>query len=180
MNDEKAVTKAGPAAEADESNTNPYFADALERRNRLRAILDGFPKADLTAPPLTPAERRMASMTTVEGLEQAALFAEEEPNVGGELADVKKLRDIINFLLAYEGVREQAVFVFGDLDQTVVRAKLDGAKYARGLYRMAKAYAASAPAQRLNSKVAVMKQLFGVNRRTKPAVAPSDAETVKK
>ena len=173
--------ETNPAATADEATINPYLADAIDRVNRLRAVLEGFPKLSSGEPPVTPSERRIATVTTVEGLEQAALFAEEQPNVGGELADVRKLRDKIHFLLAYERLREQALFFLGDIDQTIIRQKVEGAKYARGLYRMAKAYATSAPGQRLQSKVAVMKQTFGITPRRKPnPPADPDAPAVKK
>jgi hypothetical protein len=175
--DVKAVNQVAPAAAvaADEPNANPYAADALDRKNRLRALLEDLPNFDRSLPPVTSSQRRLATLTSVESLEQAALFAEEVPNVGGELSDVKKLRDKINFLLAFEGVREQALFLLADIDQVIVREKVEGAKYARGLYRMLQAYAVSAPNQRLQSKIKAMRYAFGFERRRKPA-PPADEE----
>jgi hypothetical protein len=65
-------------------------------------------------------------------------------------------------------VREQALFLLGDLDETIIREKLEGARYARGLYRVAKACAESAPAKRLQSKVQVVRKTFGFERSRKP------------
>jgi hypothetical protein len=177
----KIETESGSAAVAPEPNVNPYLTDALERMERLSAILDGFPKAaDL--PRLTPAEVGAARRVTVEALQQAARFAEERPNIAGDLADVAKLNDATHFLMAYEGLREKAYFFLRDLDQILIQCKSDAAKYARGLYRMAKAYAASSPkATQVQTQVEVMKPAFGRRRIARPAKpADPDAPAVKK
>ena len=180
MSEEKNVKNAGPAALAAEPEVNQYAADAQERINRVRGVLEGFPKT-LAFPPLTRGELASARRITAEALSQAARFAEEQPNVGGDLADVPKLRDGANFLRAYEGLREQAIFLLNDIDQFIVQCKLETAKYARGLYRMARTYAASAPtANKVHSQVEIMRPAFGrPARRAKPA-PPADTETEKK
>jgi hypothetical protein len=180
MNEENDVRRTGTVALAAEPEINPYTADAQERINRARAVLEGFPKT-LALPPLTGGALSSAKRITAGALAQAARFAEEQPNIGGDLADVAKLRDGANFLTAYEGLREQAFYLLRDIDELLVQCKLETAKYARGLYRMARTYAASAPkASKVHAQVEVMRPVFGnPPRRSKPA-PPADAEAVKK
>jgi hypothetical protein len=171
--------KARAAAAAADPNNNPYLEDATERINRLRTVLDGFRKATL---PLTPAQLRAARKITVEGLQKAARFAEEQPNVCGDLADVEKLVDQTQFLMAYEGLREQALFLLRDVDQVIDQCKFEAAKHTQGLYRIAKTYAVSAAAPtKVQAQVEILKPVFGRRRRPKPAPpADPDAPAVKK
>ena len=165
---------------SDEKSDNPYLADAQERIKLVRAVLEGFPKT-LVMPPLTRGTLASAKKITVEALSQAARFAEEQPGIGGDLADVAKLRDGANFVSAYEGLREQVFVLLRDIDEHLVQCKLDAATYARGLYRMARVYAASAPtANKVHAQVAIMKPVFGRRpARPKPA-PPADTEAVRK
>ena len=78
MSTEKDETKARAAAEAADPIINPYLEDATERINRVRLVLDGFRKP---APPLAPPQLRIARKVTVEGLQQAARVAEEQPRI---------------------------------------------------------------------------------------------------
>ena len=175
MSDVKDVRKAGAVALAAEPEVNPYAADALERINRVRAVLDGFPKT-LNLPPVTASELGSAKRITADALATAARFAEEQPNVGGDLSNVPKLRDGADFLTAYEGLREQAIFLLKDIDQFIVQCKLETATYARGLYRMARTYAVSATAPiKAQAQVEIMKPVFG--RRRRPKSAPADPDT---
>jgi hypothetical protein len=179
MSEEKDMKNTPAVALAAEPDVNPYSADALERINRVRAVLDGFPKSPVL-PSLTPGQLGIAKRITVEALAQAARLAEERPNLGGDLADVPKLRDATHFLLAYEGLRERAFFLLRDLDQLIAECKVDASKYARGLYRIAKAYAESAPkGNQVQAQIEVMRPAFGRRRRAKPA-PPADPEAVKK
>jgi len=178
MSDQKDVK---PVAHAAEPEINPYAADAQERINRVRAILEGFPKT-LDLPPLSAGKLSSANKITAEALAQAARFAEGQPNIAGALADVKKLRDGSDFLSAYAGLREQVFVLLNNIDEYLVQCKLDTAKYARGLYRMARTYAASAPtANDVHAQVEIMRPSFGrpAVRRVKPA-PPAGSETVKK
>jgi len=179
MSTEKDETKAQTAADAADPINNPYLADATERINRVRAVLEGFRKA---ATPLTPAQLRAARSITVEGLQKAARLAEEQPNICGDLAEVGKLVDTTHFLMAYEGLREQALFLLRDVDQVIDQCKYEASKYTQGVYRMVKAYAVSATApSKAQAQVEIMKPVFGRRRRPKPAPpADPDAPAVKK
>ena len=180
MSTEKEKNDTIAALDVTDPAGNPYLTDALERMERLRTVLDGFPKA--TGPRLTPGHVRSARRITVEALQQAERFATEQPNIAGDLADVKKLRDTTHFLLAYEGLREAAILLLRDVDQFILHRKYDASKYALGMYRVIKTYAANEPeTQRMQGQVDLMQPHFGRPRRSKPALpADPDAPAVKK
>ena len=74
-------TTPNPATpEAGTPAPSPQTLDAQERIARLRAIADDFPD-EASPKPLTTAERRLASRTSVAFLEKAATFAGHEPRV---------------------------------------------------------------------------------------------------
>ena len=178
MSEQKEVK---PAVRAAEPEINPYAADAQDRINRVRAVLEGFPRT-LDLPPLSAGKLSSANKITAEALAQAARFAEDQPNIAGELANVPKLRDGSDFLSAYAGLREQVFVLLTNIDELMVQCKLETATYARGLYRMARTYAASAPtANDVHAQIEIMRPSFGrpATRRVKPA-PPAGSETVKK
>jgi hypothetical protein len=155
---------------------NRYLIDALDRVARLRAIADEFPD-EKDARPLTRHEVRLANTTSVEALQEAEAFARSQPNVGGELANVEALGDTIDFVLAYEQVRGEAMKVFRRIDRAILRRKLKGVRYARGLYGVAKVYAARIGEEGLKTHVQLMQRTL-VPRRKKPVV-PADPEAAK-
>src|SRR5687768_13585157 len=130
------------AASADEPNSNPYNVDALERVNRLRAMIADVPGAS-DLPRLRSSEIRLANATSAEALEQAAVMAVNAPGVGGELANAPALRDALNYIFAYQQFREEMAAALRQIDLALVHRKLVAAKLARPLYQVMKAYAAS-------------------------------------
>jgi hypothetical protein len=119
--------------------SNRFTPDAQDRVARLRAMAAEFPD-EKDPRPLTPAEIRIARVTTPAALEKAALFAEAAPGVSSSIADVADLRDAIAFELAYGGMRDEAVAVARRVDHAILRRKLKAVRTARGLYRVAKGY----------------------------------------
>ena|SRR5689334_20617532 len=87
---------------------NKFTPDAQERMTRLRTMAAEFPdEADPKL--LTPAEIRLARMTSAAAIAHAAVLIETMPTVGGALAaDAVELRDAIGFELAYGSVRDEA------------------------------------------------------------------------
>jgi len=162
----------GPAKEP----ANKYTPDALERMARLRAMASEFPdEADPKA--LTPAEIRLARVTSATALENAAVLLEASPVDVGPVADAEELRDAIAFEMAYGGVRDAARAFARRVDLAIMRRKLKAARAARGLYRVAKGYATVDFGEPLRPHVAEMKQALGTSRRRrkKPATAPAPA-----
>jgi hypothetical protein len=170
-----AVAAVAPAAASDEA-TNPYVASANDSMTRLRAISEGFPE-EPEPRPLKPSEIRLANSTSVEGLEQAALFANAAPNVGGSLGNVEELRDAINFVFANVRVRDEAMALVRRVDHAIIRRKVKAVKVARSLYRVAKAYATTEPGDAVKAHVTQLQRTLG-RRRRKPAPQP-DPTTVK-
>jgi len=180
MSTEKEKIDTVAALDATDPAGNPYLADALERIERLRTVLEGFPKSP--GKRLTPGQLRSARRITVDALQQAERFAVEQPNIAGALADVGKMRDTAHFLLAYEGLREKSILHLRALDQFILQRKYDASRYALGLYRVIKTYAANEPdSDQMQGQVDIMQPLFGRPRRSKPALpADPDASAVKK
>jgi hypothetical protein len=119
---------------------SPQTVDAQERIARLRAIADDFPD-EASPKPLTTAERRLASRTSVAFLEKAAVFAEAAPNVGVALSvDTLVLRDAIASDLATGGVLDETRTLTSRLEDANTRKKLKAVRLARGIYRVAKSY----------------------------------------
>ncbi|HEY0160425.1 MAG TPA: hypothetical protein VGF28_24270 [Thermoanaerobaculia bacterium] len=172
------VTPTGAAATADEPVSNRYMADALEQVGRLRMIRELFPD-EPDARELTPHEIRLANVTRVEALEEAATFAQAQPNVGGSLSNVEALHDTIQFVLAYERVRGEAMKVLRHIDRAILRRKLKGVRLARGLYVVAKAYAARVADESAKTHVQLMQRSLVRRRKTKPA-PPADPEATAK
>ncbi len=125
----------GPLSEP----ANKFTRDAQERMAHLRTIAAEFPD-DADPKPLTTAEIRLARGTSAAMLENAAIFVEASPAVGGAVADVAQLRDAIEFELAYGGVRNEARAFARNVDLAILRRKLKAAKAARGVYRVAKGH----------------------------------------
>jgi hypothetical protein len=174
---ETAVAAVAPAAAADEA-TNPYVVTANESMSRLRAISDGFPE-EPEPRPLTPNEMRLASATSIEGLEQAALFANAAPNVGGSLGNVDEMRDAINFVLANVRVRDEAMALVRRINHAIIRRKLKAVKAARSLYRVAKAYATTDPGDAVKAHITQMQRSLGRRRRSPKVTPQPDPATVK-
>ena len=122
---------------ADEPQANRFTADAVRRRELLRALVEDL---DEPAPPaLTSMEVRLARHTPVAALEKAALFIDAVPGFG-EMIDVTELREVIAFELAYDGVRVEAMVLARRIDQIILRRKLRAVKAVRALYKIAKGY----------------------------------------
>jgi hypothetical protein len=153
---------------------NKFTPDAQERMTRLRTMASEFPdEADPKA--LTPAEIRLARVTSAAALENAAILMEAQPAVGaGGVADAVELREAIAFEIAYGGVRDEARALARRIDLAIMRRKLKAAKAARGLYRVAKGYITVDAGESVRPHVAEMKkELVPARRRKKPATAPA-------
>ncbi|HYC92643.1 MAG TPA: hypothetical protein VEO54_25775 [Thermoanaerobaculia bacterium] len=165
----------GPASEP----ANKFTPDAQERILRLRAMAAEFP--DETEPkPLTSAELRLARVTPAATLENAALFIEAAPAVGGGVADVMELRDAIAFELAYGGVRDEARALARRIDLAIMRRKLKAARAARGVYRVAKGFITVDAGDAVRPHVAELKRSLKVRRRRKNDAVPEALIAAKK
>lgn len=152
----------GPAS----APANKYTRDAQSRMAELRAMADAFPdEADPKA--LTPADVRLARSTSAATLENAAVFVEAAPAVGG-IADVEELRDAIAFESAYGGVRDEARAFSRRVDQAILRRKLKAAKAARGVYRVGKGFVTVDAGDSVRPHLAEMKRSLKTRRRRKP------------
>lgn len=152
----------GPASEP----ANKFTPDAQARMTELRALADAFPD-EADPKPLTPAEVRLARSTSATTLENAAVFVEAAPAVGG-VADVVELRDAIAFELAYGGVRDEARALARRIDLAILRRKLKAARVARGVYRVGKGFVTIDAGDSLRPHVAEMKRSLKGRRRRKP------------
>jgi hypothetical protein len=158
----------GPASEP----ANKFTPDAQDRMTRLRVMAAEFP--DETDPkPLTAAEVRLARSTPIATLENAAIFIEAAPAVGGAIAaDAVELRDAIAFELAYGGVREEARALVRRIDLAIMRRKLKAARTARGVYRVAKGFVTVDAGDAVRPHVAEIKRSLQGRRRRLTAPAP--------
>jgi hypothetical protein len=162
------------AATADEPTNNRYNADALERVSRVRAIVADLPgAADL--PRLSSSDLRIANSTSAEALEQAAVMAVTAQGVGGELANAAAFRDAVNYIFAYQQLREEMTAALRKLDLAIVRNKLTAVKLARPFYQLMKVYASTEVGDPLKPYVTQMQRTLA-RRRRKPAnsTAPSE------
>ena len=158
----------GPPSEP----ANRFTPDAHERMTRLRAMAEAFP--DESDPkPLTPAEIRLARTTSAAMVENAAVFIEAAPVVGG-VADVTEMRDAIAFELAYAGVRDEARALARRIDQAILRRKLKAARSARGVYRVAKGFITIDAGDSVRPHVAEMKRSLRGRRRRKTDAAADE------
>lgn len=165
----------GPASEP----ANKFTPDAQERMTRLRTMAAEFP--DETDPkPLTSAEVRLARSTPAATLENAAVFIEAAPTVGGGVADVVELRDAIAFELAYGGVRDEARALARRIDMAILRRKLKAAKAARGVYRVAKGFVNVDAGDSIRPHVTELKRSLRGRRRRKNDAAPEAQIAAKK
>jgi hypothetical protein len=158
----------GPATEP----ANKFTPDAQKRMEQLRAMAAEFPD-EADPQPLTPAEIRLARITSAAALESAAVLIEAAPAVGTAVADAAELRDALAFELAYGGVRDEARVFARRVDMAILRRKLKAAKAARGLYRVAKGYVTVDAGDAVRPHVSDMKQALRGRRRRKPAAAPA-------
>ncbi|HYC91364.1 MAG TPA: hypothetical protein VEO54_19240 [Thermoanaerobaculia bacterium] len=165
----------GPASEP----ANKFTPDAQERMARLRTMAAEFP--DEAAPkPLTSAELRLARSTSAATLENAAVFVEAAPTVGGGVADAVELRDAIAFELAYGGVRDEARALARRVDQAILRRKLKAAKAARGVYRVAKGFVTVDAGDAVRPHVTELKRSLRPRRRRKNDAVPEVQIAAKK
>ena len=165
----------GPPSEP----ANKFTPDAQERMAHLRTIAAEFPD-EADPKPLTSAEVRLARSTSAATLENAAVFIEAAPTVGGGVADVAELRDAIAFELAYSGVREEARALARRIDMAILRRKLKASKAARGVYRVAKGYVTVDAGDAVRPHVAEMKRSLKGRRRRKNDTAPEAQTAAKK
>jgi hypothetical protein len=165
-------------AAAEELVANRYTPDAQERMARLRSMAAEFPD-DADPRPLTPAEMRIARLTTTAALEKAALFAEAAPQIGSTAVDPAQLRDTIAFELAYEGLRDQALALARRIDHAILRRKLRAVRGVRGLYRLGKGYVTLDAGDAVRPELAEMKRTLVRPRRRKLAVPPEPPDAVK-
>jgi hypothetical protein len=147
---------------------NRFTPDAQERMSHLRIIAAEFPD-EADPKPLTPAEIRLARSTSAAMLENAAVFVEAAPTVGGGVADVVELRDAIAFELAYGGVRDEARALARRIDLAIMRRKLKAARAARGVYRVAKGFVTIDAGDAVRTHVADMKRALKTRRRRNAA-----------
>ena len=153
---------------------NKFTPDARERMAHLRSIAAEFPD-EVDPKPLTPAEMRLARGTSAATLENAAIFVEASPRVGGAVADSEELRDAIAFELAYGGVRDEARAFARRVDLAILRRKLKAAKAARGVYRVAKGFVTVDAGDTVRPHVAEMKRSLKPRRRRNAAPESPDA-----
>ena len=158
---------------------NKFTPDAQERMARLRIMAAEFPD-DADPKPLTPAEVRLARSTSAATLENAAVFVEAAPTVGGAIADVVELRDAIAFELAYGGVRDEARALARRIDLAILRRKLKAARAARGVYRVGKGFITVDAGDAVRPHVAEMKRSLRGRRRRKNDTAPEARIAAKK
>ena len=170
--DVKAVTAAvGDPATA---LPNRYSADAAARMAALRALAADFPyEPDPT--PLTRSERSISSKTSVAAIEKSAVFAEAAPRLNNGIVDVDRARDAVAFELAYGGLGEEAFAFYRRVILAVYRRKLEPAKAARKLYKVAQVHAPSDAT--IQTHVADLKRTI-VSRRKK--TAPTEEAAAKK
>jgi hypothetical protein len=150
--------------------TNPYIAAAMLEAAELQALAERYGD---DGPPLTPSELRIVAMTSAEALEEAAVFAEALPNVGGELSDVAELRDTNHYIFAQQRVREAAEKVVRRVDQAIDRKKLRGVRIARGLYRIARVYAKSTSNDTAMAHIERMQRTLRISVRRRKAAVPA-------
>jgi hypothetical protein len=156
---------------------SPQTVDAQERIARLRAIADDFPD-EASPKPLTTAERRLASRTSIAFLEKAALFAEAAPNVGVALSvDTLVLRDAIASDLATGGIVDETRTLTSRLEDANTRKKLKAVRLARGIYRVAKSYVTTDLGNVVKPHVDEMKRTlqrpYASKKKTAPAKPPA-------
>jgi len=150
---------------------NKFTRDALERMTRLRAMAEEFP--DEAVPRLlSSAEVRLARGTSAVTLENAAIFVEAAPAVGGAVANAVELREAIAFELAYGGVRDEARALARRVDMAILRRKLKAAKAARGVYRVAKGFVTVDAGDPVRPHVAEMKRSLRGRRHRKNDATP--------
>lgn len=157
----------GPAREP----ANKFTPDALERMTRLRTMAAEFPDDDAPKS-LTSAEVRLARITSAATLENAALFVEAAPAVGGAIADAVDLRDAIAFELAYGGVRDEARALARRIDLAILRRKLKAARAARAVYRVAKGFVTIDAGDAVRPHVTEMRRSIQGRRRRKNVTLP--------
>jgi hypothetical protein len=162
----ETTIKQNLTATADDPATNRYTADALDRVTRLRAIFADLPGAS-NLPRLRPSEVRIANSTSAEALEQAAVMAATAAGVGGELANAPAFRDAVNYIFAYQQLREEMTAGLRQIDLAIVYNKYLAVKLARPLYQVMKAYAASEVGDALKPYVKQMQRTLA-RRRRKP------------
>lgn len=125
--------------------------------------------------PLTRSETAIVSKTTVTAIEKSAVFAEGAPHVSSSIVDVDEARDAVAFELAYGGLADEAFAFSRRVRRAIDRRKLEPAKRARKLYKVAKVHAASDAT--IQTHVADLKRAL-VNRRKK--TAPPEEAAAKK
>jgi hypothetical protein len=151
---------------------SPQTLDAQDKIARLRAIANDFPD-DVEPKPLTPAERQLASRTSIVFVEKAAVFAEAAPNIGVALSvDTAALRDAIASDLAYGGVVDETRTLTSRMEAANLRKKLKAVKVARGIYRVAKGYVTTDLGNAVTPHVDEMKR--ALQRPRKKKVAPPE------
>jgi hypothetical protein len=158
----------------EEPVTNRYALDAQERINILRSITDFLDDQD-DGRPLTPAEIRLANLTTPAAMEKAALLSDAAPTVANGILSTTEVRDTISYELAYQGVIDELLAAARRGRLKILRRKLKVTRDIRVLYRMAKGYITSDAGDGVRTYVEEMKRTL-VRPRRKKAAAPPEEE----
>ena len=150
---------------------NAYTADAVERMVRLQQMSADFP-AETDPRPLTRSELTIASRTSPQALEKAAVLAQAAPHLASGVFDSNKARDAAAFEMAYAGVRDEAYVLYRRVELAILRHKLEPAIATRNLYGMAKVLARVDAL--IRTHVADLRRALSGTRRKKPVPPPSD------
>jgi hypothetical protein len=162
-----------PPTPAGNPPASPQTLDAQDKIARLRAIADEF-VGDTDIRPLTKAERRLASATSVEFMEKAAIFSDAAPNVGVTLsANSAAMRDAAASKLAGGGVIDEARAGAKRMEAASLRNYYEAAKTARGVYRVAKGYVTTDSGNAVTPHVEEMKRALQ-KKRPKKAATPAE------
>jgi hypothetical protein len=156
---------------------NRYALDAQARIALLRGITDFLDDED-DARPLTPAEMRLASLTTPAVLEKAALFSDAAPTVASGIVNASQLRDTIAYELAYDGVIDELLAAARRGRLKILRRKLTVTRNVRVLYRMAKGYVTSDAGDSMRTHLEEMKRTLVRPRRKKVAAPPEEEAAI--
>ncbi|HYK01953.1 MAG TPA: hypothetical protein VE974_09360 [Thermoanaerobaculia bacterium] len=161
-----------------EPATNRYSLDAQTRIALLRGITDFLDSDEEDGRPLTPAEMRLASLTTPAVLEKAAIFSDAAPTVATGIVSPSQLRDTISYELAYDGVIDELIAAARRGRLKILRRKLKVSRNVRVLYRMAKGYVTSDAGDSMRTHLEEMKRTLVRPRRKKVAAPPEEEAAI--
>ena len=153
---------------------NPYTSDVQEKIARLRTLAAEVPD-EQNPKPLTPAQLALASKTSAEFLEKAAVFADAVPTMATALGgDAALLRDAIAFELAWGALVDEATVLTRRVSQAIARHKYAAVVLARSIYRVGKGYAKSDSGDATKPHVVEMgRSLARRKSRKRPPAAPA-------